>query len=422
MNSAPVPPPAGAQLTAVAGGTAPDAVAALTTALRRVLAGAPEVLVPHAPRQDGAAALTALRDRLALPVPPGTAVVLRTSGSTTGLGHLVALSADSLAASARATEQRLAGPGQWLLAVPTHHVAGLQVLVRSVLAGTAPVVLDTSEGFTPEALAEAARDLRDDVPGYLSLVPTQLVRVLAAGATAPLARLEAILVGGAALPPRVLERARDAGLRVVTTYGMTETGGGCVYDGVALPGVSVRLAEEDRIEISGPVLASGYLDDAAAHARTFVARGGERWLRTSDRGALTALPDGTRRLTVLGRVDDAINTGGIKVAPAAVERVLGEQPGIAEAVVVGVPDAEWGQLVAAVVTAPPGTAPPSLADVRAFVTDRLGAAHAPRALLTLDALPLRGPGKVDRRAAARLAAAALAEPGRAGVQRHGGGR
>ncbi|UNX54428.1 o-succinylbenzoate--CoA ligase [Georgenia sp. TF02-10] len=380
------------------GGTAPGAVADLLAALRRRLAGpGREVLLPHAP---GAAAPD-VRARVRRPVPPGTAVVLATSGSTTGTGHLVALTAEALTASARATEARLAGPGQWLLALPAHHVAGLQVLVRSVLAGTDPVVLDTTDGFDPLRLAEAAGGLRTDRPGYLSLVPTQLVRVLDAGPAAvrPLRRLAAVLLGGAAATPALVERARAAGLPVVTTYGMTETGGGCVYDGTPLPGARVDVAADGRVLLGGPMLAAGYLDDGAADAAAFITRGGERWLLTADRGEVV---DG--RLRVLGRVDDVINTGGVKVSPAAVERVLGE---VGEAVVVGVPDPEWGQVVTAVLAAGPRPAPP-LAELRARVRRALGPAHAPRALVVVPELPLRGPGKVDRLAAARLAAAALA--------------
>ena len=366
----------------------------------------PSVLVPHDP--DETDPLAAVAARLRTAVPRGTAVVLRTSGSTTGTGHLVALGAAALVASARATHERLGGPGRWVLAVPAHHVAGLQVLVRSVVAGTSPVLLDTSAGFDPAALAGAVAAMPDDAPGYLSLVPTQLVRVLDAGEDRPLRRLAAILVGGAATAPATLARARAAGLRVVTTYGMTETGGGCVYDGVPLPGVRVRTGVDGRVEIAGPMLASGYLDDP--DGGPFVVEAGQRWLRTSDRGRLTPGPGGAR-LTVLGRVDDLINTGGVKVSPAAVERLAGP-----EVVVVGVPDPEWGELVTAVTT----TAG-SLAVLRATVSAELGAAHAPRALVRIDALPLRGPGKVDRSAVTRLARAALADPGRPGVERHGAG-
>ncbi|GAA4418307.1 o-succinylbenzoate--CoA ligase [Georgenia halophila] len=359
-----------------------------------------------------------------VPVPAGTAVVLQTSGSTTGTGHLVALTGDALVASARATEQRLAGPGRWLLAVPAHHVAGLQVLVRSVVAGTEPIVVDTAAGFDPHRLAAAAARTDTATPGYLSLVPTQLVRVLAAGeeAVAPLRHLAAILVGGAAASPHVLAQARDAGLAVRTTYGMTETGGGCVYDGVPLPGVRLRIGDGERVEISGPTLALGYLDDPDSGA--FAEEAGVRWLRTQDRGELLTDEHADVRLRVLGRADEAITTGGVTVSPTAVERVVVEHPGVAEVAVVGVADAEWGELVTAVVVPSAARADLTLTQLRALVTGRLGAAHAPRALVLVRELPLRGPGKVDRRGVARVAAKALEDPAShdGGADRGGGGR
>src|SRR5690606_37280409 len=297
------------------GGTGREAVAALLAALPGALAGSAPAVHPVDP---GAA----------LPpgpaVPPGVAAVVRTSGSTSGTGHLVALDGAALVASARATHERLAGPGQWVACLPSHHIAGLQVLVRSVVAGTEPVVLNTTDGFRATDLAAAVGRLRDDVPGYLSLVPTQLARVLADDvAVAALRRLSAILVGGARTAAGLLAAARDAGLRVVTTYGMTETGGGCVYDGVPLPGVAVDVDAESRVWVTGPVLARGYLDDPAADRDTFHVRAGRRWLRTADRGSLAG-----GVLTVLGRLDDVILSGGLNVSAAAVEQALGELPGL----------------------------------------------------------------------------------------------
>ncbi|MGC5616593.1 AMP-binding protein [Georgenia sp. Z1491] len=395
------------------GGTRPGDVAALYEALARRLDGADlPPLLPVAPGTDPVRARADLAENLERPVPDGTVALLRTSGSTTGQGHVVALTADALAASARATHERLGGPGRWILAVPAQHVAGLQILTRSAVAGLDPLVLDTADGFDPAALADLARQADDDgAPGrgprtYLSLVPTQLVRALAAGAevTGALARLDAVLVGGAALAPAALRAATDAGITVVRTYGMTETGGGCVYDGRPLRGVRAEVDDESRIWLSGPVLAHGYLDDAAADARTFV--GGR--LRTTDAGRLD--DDGT--LEVLGRLDDAVTSGGVTVAPLAVERRLGELEDLAESAVVGVPHPEWGELVVAVVVlagnrgSGPTSVPELLAVARARTAD-LSPAHAPRALVVVDRLPLRGPGKVDRRAVTAVASRAL---------------
>jgi o-succinylbenzoate---CoA ligase len=364
---------------------------------------------------------------------PGTALVLRTSGST-GNPREVALSAAAMRASAEATHERLGGPGRWLLVLPPTHVAGIQVINRSVVAGT-EVRAGALDRFTPEGFAAVATDfLARGARAYISIVPTQLHRLVtaaddgdAAGLDA-LARFDAVLVGGAATPAPLLARARDAGVRAVTTYGMSETSGGCVYDGVPLPGVRVRLADAYAdagagaasagiVELSGPVLAEGYVGDPDATAAAFrTDPDGTRWFRTSDLGRLDC-----GRLTILGRADDVILTGGVNVAPAAVEDAIAEHlaglgtPG--EACVVGVPDDEWGQAVVAVLvlgSAPAGSAPAAgapagstdladggvalLAGLRSAVGQRLGAPAAPRRVYVTAALPTRGPGKVDRRA------------------------
>ena len=363
----------------------------LMTALEAALEGTGAAVVPGASAPGR-------------PIPPGVAVVLTTSGSTSGTGRAVALSARALRASAVATHDRLGGPGQWLLALPIDHVAGLQVLVRSVVAGTRPVVAPAGH-FDPRSLTALIRTMRTDVPRYLSLVPTQLVRTLAADAEAVRALREctAVLVGGAATPAAVLEEARDRGVPVVNTYGMTETCGGCVYDGVPLEGVDVRVDEGGRIHLAGDVLAAGYLDDDDDDdddGGAFVEHEGRRWFRTPDAGTFDA---GT--LHVLGRVDDVVVTGGVNVHPLDVERTLAAVETVGEMVVVGVPDQEWGQLLTAVVVPRTGRAAPTLTRLREAAGH---GAHAPRALVVVGHLALRGPGKVDRRAAAALAAAALA--------------
>jgi O-succinylbenzoic acid--CoA ligase len=317
------------------------------------------------------------------------AVVVPTSGST-GEFKGVLLTADNLRASADATCAHLGGPGQWLLAIPPSHVGGLQVLVRSLLAGTAPVVLD---GSTTVPAFEAASARLSGPRRYVSLVPTQLGRLLGSPA---LPEYDAVLLGGAAAPPGLLAAAREAGARVVTTYGMSETSGGCVYDGVPLPGV--RVQADERIRITGPVVARGYRlrPDLTAHAFA-----GDTFT-TSDLGRV----DGQGRLVVLGRADDVVVTGGEKVAPAAVEAALAEHSSVAEVAVVGVPDTEWGQRVAAVVVLRAGAAL-TLAQAREHVAARLPRAAAPRELRVVDALPLLGSGKVDR---ARLAGMGRGRP------------
>ncbi len=330
----------------------------------------------------------------------GAAVVVRTSGSTSGTGRSVVLSPAALTASADATHAALSGPGQWLLALPSQHIAGVQVLVRSLRAGTTPVVL--AEGsFDPGAFAAASASMDPGAPRYTSLVPTQLRKVLDAGhqACAALATFDAVLIGGSAADPALLAAATSAGVRVVTTYGMSETSGGCVYDGVPLDGVSVRI-DDGRVLISGPVLASGYLgSDPGAGFTTWQ---GKRWFVTSDAGEWV---DG--RLRILGRLDDVVITGGVNVQPAAVEQALAGLAGVQGVCVVGVPDSTWGQMLTAVVQT--SRAVPALDEIRAAARDALGAgAQVPRAMVAVPRFPLLGPGKPDRRALERIAAEALA--------------
>jgi len=401
------------------GGTSPDDVAVLRAALAPLLhlggatTSAPHPpLVPISPQEDESRVLADLERRLDPDGPASLAdLLLRTSGSTTGTGSLIAMRATALAASARATHDRLSGPGTWVLALPAHHVAGLQILVRSLVAGTEPVVVDTTSGFTTAALtAGLTRALAaSSGPVYLSLVPTQLLRALADPACVHLlARTSAVLLGGAAAVPSLLDRARSAGIPVITTYGMSETGGGCVYDGVPLDGVTATIEDPDadgagRIALAGPVLALGYAHRAApappepgapASSR-FTTRDGSPLLLTSDRGRLGA--DG--RLMVLGRLDDVIITGGIKVDPREVEAALAALPGVGEACVVGVPDAQWGSAVAAaVVPAPTEGAGLDAEALRAAARAALPGAKAPKRVVVVPELPLRGPGKPDRRA------------------------
>jgi O-succinylbenzoic acid--CoA ligase len=320
------------------------------------------------------------------PIDDGVALVVATSG-TTGVPKGAMLSASALRASGDATHARLGGPGSWLLTLPAHHIAGMQVLLRSVLAGTEPVVIDVTDGFDPGALPAAVASMSGP-RRYTSLVPTQLVKALDhPGAVGSLAALDAVLLGGAATPAPVLRRAVDAGITVVRTYGMSETCGGCVYDGVPLDGARVRIDDDGRVLLGGPMLASGYrgLPDHPAFAEP-------GWFRTDDAGAVT---DGV--LGISGRLDEAISTGGLTVVPQVVEAALVAHPAVRECAVIGLPDERLGRRVTAVVVAEPGTAP-TLAELRSFVERTLDPTAAPRELHLVDTLPLRGPGKVDRRA------------------------
>ena len=367
-----------------------------------------------------------------------TVLVIATSGST-GTPKGALLPGSALAGSIEGTRRRLANlpvladtssyrlPGgendsaSWLLALPAHHVAGMQVLLRSIVAGVEPVILDTAPPFTAELFTAAVQRMPAG-RRFTSLVPTQLHRVLAdPEATTALTTFTAVLVGGAATPIALIDDAEQAGARVVTTYGMSETCGGCVYDGVPLEGVSVNIdPETDRLDppatrgrgsaphtvgrvgITGPVVARGYRDMPRHPAFARDPRTGVRTFLTEDL-ALTA-PGPIR---IVGRADDVIVTGGIKIDPAVVESVLSRVTGVADVVVTGVPDQEWGAAVVAVVQARPGQSP-DISALRRAATYAHGPAAAPRHLLLVGHIPQRASGKADRAAVRELAVRELA--------------
>jgi o-succinylbenzoate---CoA ligase len=307
-----------------------------------------------------------------------TAVIITTSGST-GEPKGVELSAAALRHSARATLARLgARPGErWLLCLPPSHVAGLQVLVRSLISGTERAVAPSA---TADALAASGC-------AHVSVVPTQLVRLLdEPGGVAALAGFSSVLVGGAAAGGAVLDRARAAGINAVTTYGMSETCGGCVYDGVPLDGVRVRSDDQGRLRISGPVLLNRYFGRPDLTAQALA--DGE--FITSDLGRL----DGGR-VVVRGRADDVINSGGHKVIPGEVAAALSSCPGVREVVVVGRPDPEWGEQVTAVVVPADPSDPPGLELLRIHVRRTLPRYASPSEVVLTDAIPVLPSGKPD---------------------------
>ena len=342
-------------------------------------------------------------------LPADLALVVSTSGST-GLPKHTMLSAAALHASVHGTHEVLAGPGRWLLALPPYHVAGIQVLVRSVLGAGPPVVMDLTHGFTARGFVQAAQSMPfGDHPAYLSLVPAQLTRLLGhPGATAALARFDAVLCGGAATSPGLSERALAEGVPLVATYGMTETCGGCVYEGSPLPDVQVHIDNDRHVVLGGPTVAHGYLADPARTADHFhTDADGVRWFRTDDLGQI----DDDGQLHITGRADDLINTGGVKVAPGPVEDALVRYlPGVRDAVVVGIPSARWGQAVAAAIVLEPSSPggsdrpTPTLQDARAMLRGLLPDAALPQILHVVHAFPMRGPGKPDRAALAALLA------------------
>ena len=375
------------------------------------------------------------------------ALVVGTSGST-GTPKRTALTARALAASASATERFFGSnsdaASQWLLALPAHYIAGAQVLARSVLAGTAPVIARSviePVHFSPEVFLQAVERM-SSARRFISLVPTQLHKLLESADANPhlgaeiheaLGSFTGILLGGAPASADLLAAATALGLNTVTTYGSAETAGGCVYSGSVLPGVRVELVPEEgmpavpdtggkpaqvgRIWISGAHLASGYIGDAARTAEHFfTAADGTRWYRTDDYGLLSpaAAPNSNKncseqRLQVLGRSDDVLISGGVKISARAVATVLEEHPAVREACVIGLPDARWGTAIAAAVTLVPsaGTAAASTENspalneelcalLRARCAEKLGAPAVPKQLSILPDFPLTSTGKPDR--------------------------
>ena len=380
------------------------------------------------------------------------ALVVGTSGST-GTPKRTALTAGALAASAAATENffeaNADAASQWLLALPAHYIAGAQVLARSVLAGTSPVIARSviePVHFSPEVFLQAVEQM-SSARRFISLVPTQLHKLLESADADPhlgaeiheaLGSFTGILLGGAPASADLLAAASALGLNTVTTYGSAETAGGCVYSGSVLPGVRVELVPEEgmpavpavegkpaqvgRIWISGAHLASGYIGDTARTAEHFfTAADGTRWYRTDDYGLLSpvAAPDSNGNcsepcLQVLGRSDDVLISGGVKISARAVATVLEEHPSVREACVIGLPDARWGTAIAAAVTLVPSALVPSAgaaatstenrpalneelsALLRARCTEKLGAPAAPKQLSILPDFPLTSTGKPDR--------------------------
>lgn len=306
-------------------------------------------------------------------------LLIETSGST-GRPKGVVIPRRAVLASVEASARRLGGSGRWLLALPSSYVAGVQVIVRSLVAGHEPYVVDGLD------IGRAAAADHSDTPTFVSLVPTQLHRIMGnPEQVAALARCHTVLVGGGGLDPGLRTRAVQQGIDVVATYGSSETAGGCVYDGVPLDGVGVTLGVEGRVRIAGPTLFSHYHDDPELTAATVV----DGWFLTSDAGRL----DEDGRLQITGRIDDVVISGGVKIPVATVAARLREHLLVQEAEVFGVPDPEWGQRLVAVLVGSVHDA--ELRDWISMVHPR---SWAPREFRWVDSLPLLPNGKVDRQA------------------------
>ncbi|GAA5134555.1 o-succinylbenzoate--CoA ligase [Alloalcanivorax gelatiniphagus] len=306
-------------------------------------------------------------------------LLIQTSGST-GRPKGVVIPRRALLASVDASARRLGASGRWLLVLPSSYVAGVQVIVRSLVAGHQPHVVDGLD------IGRASAADHTDTPAFVSLVPTQLHRIMAdPEQVAALARCHTVLVGGAGLDARLRARAEEQGVHVVSTYGSSETSGGCVYDGRPLDGVRVSLGDGGRVRIAGPTLFSHYDDDPQLTAESVV----DGWFLTSDAGRL----DDDGRLRIVGRIDDVVISGGVKIPLATVAERLRQHLRVEQAEVFGLPDVEWGQRLVAVVV---GTA--SDAELRDWVGMIHPRSWAPRDFVRAESLPLLPNGKVDRQA------------------------
>jgi len=303
---------------------------------------------------------------------PDVAVLVGTSGST-GSAKGVLLSRGAITASVHATHRRLGGCGHWVCPLPLHYVAGLMTAARAAIAGTRLSVVSSGLTELPQ------------YPGrnYVSIVAAQLHRALeSAETTSVLAGFDAVLVGGSAIPAGLLAAGRAAGITLVTTYGMAETCGGCVYDGHPLDAVTVSIGEAGRISLSGPMTFAGYRLDAAATAATLAGR----TVRTQDRGEWR---DG--RLRVLGRVDEVVITGGVNVDLGAAQRACDSEFGPGRVVLLAVPDERFGVRIVALTDAPL-----TLEACRDRLAARLPNPALPRTLRAVAGLPRTSTGKIDR--------------------------
>ena len=367
---------------------------ALTEALNN---NGPAVLV----RDARAARMVAAGEEPLTIAPDGTALLIQTSG-TSGKPKTVALSSAALKASATSAHARLGGPGQWLLALPLTYIAGMSVLVRSIESGTEPVFMPSGP-FDARTFLSSVAEMTGSRK-YTALVPVQLTRVLdeaeeSEHAAQLLQSLDAILIGGQALEPELKERAAQLGVKIVTTYGSSETAGGCVYDGVPLDGVEVEIAEgSGEILIAAPQLATEYVGEPERTAKTFQKRNEVLWYHTGDAGSLE---NGV--LTVLGRLDRVITSGGLKIDLDAVETVVRGIAGCSLAMVLHIPDSEWGVRPAVVI--PSRDEDPELA---ALVYDEivaaLGRVAAPKTVCFIDEIPRLSSGKPDLLALSAYAA------------------
>ena len=344
---------------------------AVLVALGEVLAGKQALFVTPPESNGKMPEVHGLPDE----VPDNVALIVESSGST-GKPKRIELSLEALLASAEASLQRIGGPGQWLLALPANYIAGAQVLIRSLVSETQPVLMNTGVSFTAEAFVRSA-SLLNGARRYASLVPTQLNLLAAASKTdaavlAALKSFDAILVGGQAPSQATVKELREHGVNIVVTYGMTETAGGCVYDGVPLEGVNIGLGEDGQIFVRGATMANGL----------------GKHFETNDIGFV----DKENRLVVAGRRDRVINSGGIKLSLDLVEEWVRSQPEVIDAAALPLESPKYGESFICWVA----MKDPNINELdKNLAAEVLGIAASKAVWANVEALPLLPNGKPD---------------------------
>jgi O-succinylbenzoic acid--CoA ligase len=343
----------------------------LRDALARAIDGGPTVALTE---------LTSEQSEDLARLPESAALLIETGGST-GAPKIVALSANALKISASLSNQTLGAEigDRWSLSLPLNHIAGVNQLLRSIELGTDPVETNAQ---------------------FISIVPTQLYRALERPDRflEQLRSAKKVLIGGAAVPENLVKRGRESGIKLVTSYGMTEMCGGCIYNGKTLPGVEIKIDSSSKIALKGPMRALGYLNNNQANRESFV----NEWFITSDYGSINEEGE----LNIAGRADDVIISGGEKISTGEVSRILQERFPESEIFVVGVPDSEWGVALRVVIAnrkferVNDISQMISLQEVRNLLGGALGKVAAPRSLLLLSELPMKSNGKADLEALA----------------------
>ncbi len=328
------------------------------------------------------------------PIAAGTAAVVVTSG-TSATPKGVELTTAGLNAIGAGFTQALTvtEADRPLLCLPLHHVSGLAVLARARFSHSEVIVHPKFD------LAQVSRAPEEQGATIVSLVPTMLSRLL--DAKAPLNKFRFVITGGAPLTESLRARAERQRVAVVDAYGLSETWGGCALNGRPLPGIEIRITQENRPDNTGEILVRGapvmrqYRNDTAASERAFVTdpETGHSWLHTKDVGTFD--PEG--RLVVIDRLGDFVISGGVNVSPSAVEGALIEHPEVLDIAVGGRPDDHWGQQVVVYVVPRQKKRPPTLEDLQNFARRRLSAAQIPRDLVVCTEIPRTAGGKILRR-------------------------